>query len=90
MNDGPATEASPDGAADQRATPVMAQYLEIKTANPGSLLFYRMGDFYELFFHDAEIAARMRNNYGIDPLGGSWLHIAEGMGQNGNNPPAPV
>ena len=50
MNDGPATEASPDGAADQRATPVMAQYLEIKTANPGSLLFYRMGDFYELFF----------------------------------------
>ena len=39
-------------------TPMMAQYIEIKAANPGSLLFYRMGDFYELFFHDAEIASR--------------------------------
>ncbi len=38
-------------------TPSMAQYLEIKTANPDSLLWYRMGDFYELFFKDAEIAA---------------------------------
>ena len=36
----------------------MVQYLEIKTANPDSLLFYRMGDFYELFFEDAEIASR--------------------------------
>ncbi|MCK0206998.1 DNA mismatch repair protein MutS [Starkeya koreensis] len=36
----------------------MAQYIEIKTANPGSLLFYRMGDFYELFFEDAELASR--------------------------------
>ncbi|MCO5073370.1 MAG: DNA mismatch repair protein MutS [Rhizobiaceae bacterium] len=36
---------------------MMAQYLEIKAANPDSLLFYRMGDFYELFFHDAEQAS---------------------------------
>ncbi len=42
-----------------RATPSMAQYIEIKAANPDSLLFYRMGDFYELFFHDAEIASRV-------------------------------
>jgi DNA mismatch repair protein MutS len=41
-----------------RATPVMEQYIEIKAANPGCLLFYRMGDFYELFFEDAEVAAR--------------------------------
>src|SRR5262245_12441253 len=41
-----------------RATPVMEQYVEIKAANPNSLLFYRMGDFYELFFEDAEIASR--------------------------------
>ena len=34
-------------------TPMMAQYLEIKQANPDCLLFYRMGDFYELFFDDA-------------------------------------
>lgn len=44
-------------AADQ-PTPMMAQYIEIKAANPDSLLFYRMGDFYELFFDDAEQAAR--------------------------------
>ncbi|MER2253075.1 DNA mismatch repair protein MutS [Methylorubrum podarium] len=40
------------------ATPMMAQYIEIKAANPDCLLFYRMGDFYELFFEDAEIASR--------------------------------
>ncbi len=38
-------------------TPSMAQYLEIKAANPDSLLWYRMGDFYELFFGDAVVAA---------------------------------
>ena len=37
---------------------MMAQYLEIKAANPDCLLFYRMGDFYELFFDDAEVASR--------------------------------
>ncbi len=40
------------------ATPMMEQYIEIKAANPGSLLFYRMGDFYELFFEDAVDASR--------------------------------
>ena len=40
------------------ATPMIAQYLEIKAANTDCLLFYRMGDFYELFFEDAEIASR--------------------------------
>src|SRR5256885_1914714 len=39
-------------------TPMMRQYQEIKAANPDCLLFYRMGDFYELFFQDAEIASR--------------------------------
>ncbi|MDF1601085.1 DNA mismatch repair protein MutS [Mesorhizobium sp. YIM 152430] len=39
-------------------TPMIEQFIEIKAANPDALLFYRMGDFYELFFHDAEIAAR--------------------------------
>jgi DNA mismatch repair protein MutS len=38
-------------------TPMMAQFLEIKAVNPGYLLFYRMGDFYELFFEDASIAS---------------------------------
>ncbi|MFB2604939.1 DNA mismatch repair protein MutS, partial [Rhizobium phaseoli] len=40
------------------ATPMMEQYIEIKANNPGSLLFYRMGDFYELFFEDALEASR--------------------------------
>ena len=40
------------------ATPMMEQYIEIKSANADSLLFYRMGDFYELFFGDAEVASR--------------------------------
>jgi len=38
-------------------TPMMSQYLELKAVNPGFLLFYRMGDFYEMFFEDAEIAS---------------------------------
>jgi DNA mismatch repair protein MutS len=47
-------------AADEgaRVTPMMEQYIEIKAANPDCLLFYRMGDFYELFFADAEVASR--------------------------------
>src|SRR6201988_1855037 len=47
-------------AADDcgRVTPMMEQFIEIKAAHPDCLLFYRMGDFYELFFDDAEIAAR--------------------------------
>jgi DNA mismatch repair protein MutS len=44
--------------ASARLTPMMAQYFEIKAANPDCLLFYRMGDFYELFFDDAEVASR--------------------------------
>lgn len=46
------------GAEPQRMTPMMAQYMEIKAAHADCLLFYRMGDFYELFFEDAEIASR--------------------------------
>jgi DNA mismatch repair protein MutS len=51
-------DAQPAAEAAARVTPMMEQYLEIKAANPGLLLFYRMGDFYELFFEDAEIASR--------------------------------
>ena len=38
-------------------TPMMRQYLKIKEENKDGLLFYRMGDFYELFFEDAKIVA---------------------------------
>src|SRR5712692_4589396 len=50
-------DATQPAEAAARVTPMMEQYLEIKAANPGLLLFYRMGDFYELFFEDAEIAS---------------------------------
>ena len=53
-----ASSDSPNSETAARLTPMMAQYLEIKAVNPGCLLFYRMGDFYELFFEDAEIASR--------------------------------
>jgi DNA mismatch repair protein MutS len=51
-------EPPQNGGAAGRVTPVMEQYIEIKAANPDCLLFYRMGDFYELFFEDAEVASR--------------------------------
>src|SRR3979411_1114611 len=51
-------DATPANDTPSRVTPMMEQYLEIKAANPGLLLFYRMGDFYELFFEDAELASK--------------------------------
>ena len=41
-----------------KTTPMFQQFLEIKAENEGCLLFFRMGDFYELFFEDAVIAAK--------------------------------
>lgn len=43
----------------KKLTPMMERYLEVKSQNPGTLLLFRMGDFYELFNEDAEIAARV-------------------------------
>ena len=65
---------------------MMAQYLEIKAANPGCLLFFRMGDFYELFFDDAVAAApaldialtkRGRHDGADIPMCGVPVHTAE-------------
>ncbi len=42
-----------------KITPMLRQYLEIKEQYPDTILFYRMGDFYEMFFEDAEIAAQI-------------------------------
>lgn len=68
-------------------TPMMAQYLEIKAAHPDALLFYRMGDFYEMFFEDAVNAAealdisltkRGKHNGEDIPMCGVPFHAAEG------------
>lgn len=51
------TSANPSSL--QQHTPMMQQYLKIKAEHPDILLFYRMGDFYELFFDDAKKAAEL-------------------------------
>src|ERR1700679_331744 len=71
---------------DSEASPMMAQYLEIKAAHGKYLLFYRMGDFYELFFDDARQAAealdialtkRGKHQGGDIPMCGVPVHAAE-------------
>ena len=68
-------------------TPMMQQYLRLKAEHPDKLLFYRMGDFYELFYDDAEKAARLlditlttRGSSGGQPIrmAGVPYHAAEG------------
>ena len=72
---------------DQSVTPMMAQFLKIKEDHPSALLFYRMGDFYELFFDDAVAAAQALDitltkrgkHQGADiPMCGVPVHAAEG------------
>jgi DNA mismatch repair protein MutS len=58
MDDAPIDISAPIDPPPSVLTPMMAQYFEIKAVNPGYLLFYRMGDFYELFFEDASIASQ--------------------------------
>jgi DNA mismatch repair protein MutS len=73
--------------AGPTVTPMMAQYLEIKAHYPEALLFYRMGDFYELFFDDAAAAAEAldialtKRGKHLDqdiPMCGVPVHAAEG------------
>ena len=51
--------SKPDSPAGSAHTPMMQQYLRLKAQHPDILLFYRMGDFYELFHEDAEKASRL-------------------------------
>src|ERR1700674_1448575 len=44
---------------DSKPTPAMQRYLEVKAQNPGTILLFRIGDFYELFYEDAQTAARV-------------------------------
>jgi DNA mismatch repair protein MutS len=86
MNDDLPRDAIAPPQALVAASPMMAQYHEIKAAHPGYLLFYRMGDFYELFFDDAvkaapalDIALTKRGRHdGADiPMCGVPVHTAE-------------
>jgi DNA mismatch repair protein MutS len=79
--------ADSTSSAPPKATPFMAQYLAAKAEHPDTLLFFRMGDFYELFFEDAEkaagalgIALTKRGQHSGEPIpmaGVPW-HQAEG------------
>ncbi len=70
-----------------KLTPMLRQFLEIKEENQDSILFYRMGDFYEMFFEDAKLASKIlgitltsRNNKGDSqkiPMCGVPYHAAE-------------
>lgn len=73
-------------ATREGASPMMVHFLEVKRAHPDALVFYRMGDFYEMFFEDAEIAARAlditltkRGKNGDEeiPMAGVPVHAAE-------------
>jgi DNA mismatch repair protein MutS len=73
--------------ADTGTTPVMAQFLAAKAGAPDAILFFRMGDFYELFFRDAEIASaalgitltKRGKHQGEDiPMAGVPVHALEG------------
>lgn len=68
------------------ATPVMAQFFEAKARQPDALVFFRMGDFYELFFEDAKLAAealgitltaRGKHSGQEIPMAGVPVHAAE-------------
>ncbi len=74
------------GNAPAQPTPMMAQYLNVKAQHEDCLLFYRMGDFYELFFEDAKVAAaaldialtRRGSHQGADiPMCGVPFHAHE-------------
>jgi len=75
------------GSASSKPTPMMEQYLALKREAGGSLLFYRMGDFFELFFDDAKIASNIldialtsRGEHDGEPVAmcGVPVHAAEG------------
>jgi DNA mismatch repair protein MutS len=77
---------APPAAPAEAATPAMAQYLELKRQHAECLLFYRMGDFYEIFFEDAVKAAaaldiqltkRGRHDGADIPMCGVPVHAAE-------------
>ena len=74
-------------AHQEQHTPMMQQFLRLKADHPNDILFYRMGDFYELFFDDAKraseilditLTARGKTNGNPIPMCGVPYHAAEG------------
>jgi len=70
-------------ASDPHSTPAMKQFHRFKQQHPGTVLFFRMGDFYEMFYEDAELAHKVlgvtltQRTKGI-PMAGVPYHSVEG------------
>jgi DNA mismatch repair protein MutS len=73
--------------SDAKLTPMMQRYLEVKAETPGTILLFRMGDFYELFYEDAETAAKVlgltltsrdKGSTNPVPMAGFPYHALEG------------
>jgi DNA mismatch repair protein MutS len=73
--------------SDVKLTPMMQRYLEVKAETPGTILLFRMGDFYELFYEDAETAAKVlgltltsrdKGSTNPVPMAGFPYHALEG------------
>ena len=73
--------------APHNLTPAMERYLEVKRQNPGSILLFRMGDFYELFFEDAQVSSKVlgltltsrdKGSLNPIPMAGFPYHALEG------------
>ena len=80
-------DANINSAAETSHTPMMVQYLKIKAEHPNEIVFYRMGDFYELFFDDAKrasellditLTARGKSGGNPIPMCGVPYHAVEG------------
>src|SRR5438067_8946594 len=92
MNDAATTTSTPPSPAPASAppaalSPAMRQYRQFKSQYPGYVLFFRMGDFYEMFWEDAHLAAKAlgvaltsRNKGSPDeiPMAGVPFHAVEG------------
>ncbi|MCA9067247.1 MAG: DNA mismatch repair protein MutS, partial [Planctomycetaceae bacterium] len=70
-----------------KVTPMMQRYLEVKAETPGTILLFRMGDFYELFHEDAEVASKIlglnlttrdKGSTNPVPMAGFPYHALEG------------
>ena len=66
---------------------MMQQYLAIKREHPHELLFYRMGDFYELFYDDAELAAAEHRVAAVVAVARARLERREEPGRDRLGPP---
>src|SRR6266576_7194330 len=82
----PAPPTTTRGVTSQQLSPAMRQYQQFKQQHPGYVLFFRMGDFYEMFWEDAKLAAKTlgvaltsRNKGAADeiPMAGVPFHAVE-------------